>query len=92
MSLSPTIAPLPTGRARPYWSVMIPTYHCAGYLRHTLRSVLEQAPSPDDMQIEVVDDASVKDDTEAVVREIGQGRVRFFRQPVNAGPQRTFTT
>jgi glycosyltransferase involved in cell wall biosynthesis len=71
---------------------MIPTYHCADYLRHTLRSVLEQAPSPGDMHIEVVDDASVKDDPEAVVREMGQGRVSFFRQPVNVGPQRTFTT
>ena len=92
MSPLRTIAPLPPDSAQPFWSVMIPTYHCADYLRHTLRSVLEQAPSPADMQIEVVDDASFKDDPEAVVRELGRGRVSFFRQPVNAGPQSTFTT
>jgi glycosyltransferase involved in cell wall biosynthesis len=71
---------------------MIPTYNCADYLGHTLRSVLEQAPPADDMHIEVVDDASFKDDPEAVVHELGQGRVSFFRQPANAGPQSTFTT
>ena len=87
-----TIAPLPPGRTRPFWSVMIPTYHCADYLRHTLRSVLAQAPAADEMQIEVVDDASFRDDPEAVVREVGAGRVSFFRQPANAGPQGTFTT
>ena len=92
MSSSRAIASLPPGRPRPFWSVMIPTYHCADYLRHTLRSVLAQAPPPDQMQIEVVDDASFKDDPEAVVRELGQGRVAFFRQVANAGPQRTFTT
>ena len=86
------IAPLPFSTTRPFWSVMIPTYNCAAYLRHTLRSVLEQALPPDQMQIEVVDDASFKDDPEAVVRELGQGRVTFFRQPINAGPQSTFTT
>ncbi|MFN2447467.1 MAG: glycosyltransferase family 2 protein [Vicinamibacterales bacterium] len=71
---------------------MIPTYHCAAYLRHTLRSVLEQAPSADDMQIEVIDDASVHDDPAAIVREMGDGKVSFFRQPTNAGPQANFTT
>ena len=91
MSDTPAIAPL-AGTTRPFWSVMIPTYNCAAYLRHTLRSVLDQAPSAGEMQIEVVDDASTTDDPGAVVREVGEGRVSFFRQPVNAGPQRTFTT
>ena len=88
----PQIDPVPPGTVRPFWSVMIPTYHCAAYLRHTLQSVLEQAPAGDDMQIEVVDDRSVKDDPAAVVDEFGGGRVTFFRQPVNVGPQANFTT
>jgi hypothetical protein len=88
----PAILPLPPLTPRPVWSVMIPTYNCAGYLAHTLRSVLEQAPSTDEMQIEVVDDASAADDPEAVVRQIGGGRVAFFRQPKNVGPQASFTT
>ena len=88
----PAIEPLPPGTPRPYWSVMIPTHHCAAYLRETLRSVLEQATSAEDMQIEVVDDASVNDDPGAVVQELGAGRVSFFVQPTNVGPQANFTS
>jgi glycosyltransferase involved in cell wall biosynthesis len=71
---------------------MIPTYDCAGYLRETLRSVLAQDPGPEAMQIEVVDDGSTRDDPEAVVREVGGGRVAFFRQPENVGHVRNFDT
>jgi glycosyltransferase involved in cell wall biosynthesis len=71
---------------------MIPTYNCANYLERTLRSVLEQAPKADVMQIEVVDDCSTKDDPEAVVRDVGRGRVSFYRQPQNVGPIRNFNT
>ena len=88
----PTIAPLPEGVERPLWSVMIPTYNCAEYLKQTLQSVLQQAPSADLMQIEVVDDCSTKDDPEAIVREYGQGRVSFFRQPQNGGAIHNFNT
>lgn len=89
---SPAIGPVPTRKHRPFWSVMIPTYNCAEYLRRTLHSVLAQDPGPDQMQIEVVDDCSTKDDPEAVVRELGGGRVQFFRQPSNQGATRTFNT
>ena len=71
---------------------MIPTFHCAGYLGETLRSVLAQDLGPEAMQIEVVDDHSTEDDPEAVVREIGRGRVGFFRQPANVGTTRNFAT
>jgi glycosyltransferase involved in cell wall biosynthesis len=69
---------------------MIPVYNCADYLRRTLASVLPQAPAS--AQIEVVDDCSTRDDPEAVVREAGDSRVTFVRQPVNLGAQATFTT
>ncbi|MDJ0650395.1 MAG: glycosyltransferase [Xenococcaceae cyanobacterium MO_188.B19] len=88
----PTISPVTEGVNRPLWSVMIPTYNCASYLGQTLKSVLEQAPEPEKMQIEVVDDYSTKDDPEAVVREIGQGRVSFYRQPQNVGAQANFNS
>jgi glycosyltransferase involved in cell wall biosynthesis len=81
----PVIPPVPEGTARPLWSVMIPTYNCAKYLRETLASVLVQDPGPDAMQITVVDDHSTQDDPEAVVRELGGGRVEFYRQPHNVG-------
>jgi glycosyltransferase involved in cell wall biosynthesis len=91
-SKTPPIAPVPNGVERPFWSVMIPTYNCTGYLRRTLASVLAQDPGPEQMQIEVVDDCSTKDDPEAVVQEVGKGRVSFFRQPSNQGATRTFNT
>lgn len=88
----PVIEVVSGDQARPLWSVMIPTYNCASLLRETLESVLVQDPGPQKMHIEVVDDGSTKDDPEAVVREVGRGRVLFFRQPKNVGPTRNFNT
>lgn len=88
----PRIAPVRTGEHRPFWSVMIPTYNCAEYLRQTLASVLCQAPGPEQMQIEVIDDCSTKDDPERVVAELAAGRVQFYRQPSNQGAGKTFNT
>lgn len=90
--IPPPIAPVTGEAPRPLWSVMIPTFNCANYLRKTLSSVLAQAPEPEQMQIEVVDDVSTKDDPETVVREMGQGRVQFFRKPRNEGAIRNFNT
>jgi glycosyltransferase involved in cell wall biosynthesis len=80
------IPPIPKGVERPLWSVMIPTYNCdQGYLRETLTSVLMQDPGSDVMEIVVVDNHSTKNDPEAIVKELGKGRVRFFRQTQNFG-------
>nr|MDQ3395471.1 glycosyltransferase [Bacteroidota bacterium] len=87
----PQIPPILEGN-RPLWSVMIPSYNCANYLKETLQAVLMQAPGPEVMQIEVVDDFSTKDDPEAVVNEIGKGRVGFFRQEKNVGSLKNFET
>jgi glycosyltransferase involved in cell wall biosynthesis len=91
-SFRPPIRPVPDGIARPLWSVMIPTFNCAGYLREALSSVLAQDPGPDVMQIEVVDDCSTMDDPGAVVAEIGGGRVQFHRRPQNGGHTANFRT
>jgi glycosyltransferase involved in cell wall biosynthesis len=87
-----TIDPMSATEPRPLWSVMIPTYNCASYLRETLTSVLAQDPGPEVMQLEVIDDHSTLDDPEAVVKELGQGRVHFYRQPENVGFIRNFET
>jgi glycosyltransferase involved in cell wall biosynthesis len=76
----------------PLWSVMIPTFHCARFLRQTLESVLSQDTRPDVMQIEVIDDCSTQDDPESVVRAAAGERVHFFLQPKNVGHTRNFET
>lgn len=87
-----TIPPVPHGVSRPLWSVMIPTYNCAEYLRETLASVLAQDPGPEIMQIEVVDDRSTLDNPAAVVEELGGGRVNFYQQSENVGYIKNFET
>ncbi|MBX9256742.1 glycosyltransferase [Desmonostoc muscorum CCALA 125] len=70
---------------RPFWSVMIPAYNNTKYLEQTLKSVLEQAPTSQIMQIEVVDDCSTEGDVEEIIQRVGKGRVDFYRQPKNLG-------
>lgn len=63
---------------------MITSYNRA-YITQAIRSVLAQDPGPDRMQIEVVDDHSTQLDIESLVKEAGQGRVSFHRNPQNVG-------
>jgi glycosyltransferase involved in cell wall biosynthesis len=71
---------------------MIPSYNCSNYLREALLSVLTQDPGPEYMQIEVIDDHSTDTDVQALVAEIGKGRIGFFRQQENVGSLRNFET
>lgn len=88
----PKVEPIASGIARPLWSVMIPAYNCAKYLRPCLESVLAQDPGIERMEIEVVDDCSTEDDPEEVVSEVGKGRVKFHRKNRNAGVTANFNT
>ncbi|PWT75427.1 MAG: family 2 glycosyl transferase [Bacteroidetes bacterium] len=88
----PVIAPLPNVANRPQWSVMIPSYNCSRFLEDAIRSVLLQDKGPDNMQIEVVDDASTDANVEELVRRVGKGRVKFYRQEKNIGSLRNFET
>ncbi len=87
----PVVPPREPDETRPFWSVMIPTFNGDALLERTLASVLAQAPGPDEMHIEVVDDASTAADPRAVVDRIGRGRVAFSSQERNVGPARNFT-
>lgn len=89
----PPIISVPEGIYRPFWSVMLPTYNPnPKYLEKVLRSILEQNFGADEMQIEVIDDSSSQYDSEAIVKEIGKGRVQFYRQSRNVGPPGNWDT
>lgn len=88
----PKIQPVSSDSKRPIWSVMIPTYNCCEHLKETLESVLAQDPGPEIMQIEVIDDCSSDGDVEALVKDIGKGRVGFYQQKQNVGHHRNFET
>ncbi|PWS33284.1 glycosyltransferase family 2 protein [Pedobacter paludis] len=88
----PQIKPLGFNSDQPKWSVMIPSYNCIKYLRQTVESVLIQARDMSEMQIEVIDDCSTDGDIEALIEEIGKGRVNFYKQEQNVGSLRNFET
>lgn len=82
---APKIEPLAPQIRRPFWSVMIPTYNRVKYLEQALKSVLQQAPSDTEMQIEVVNDCSdpaIQNEIEAVVKATGGMRVNFYQHPI----------
>jgi GT2 family glycosyltransferase len=91
-SSPPVIKPLPSGLERPFWSVMVPVYNCAQYLPETLESILMQQIPQQDMQIEVIDDASTDADVEELVNRIGKGRIAYYRQEQNVGSLSNFET
>ena len=72
-------------------SVVIPTYNCAEYVSKTIISVLQQDIGEELMQIEVIDDCS-SDNIEDVVKQVGGGRVKFFKQERNVGHIKNFKT
>lgn len=76
---------------RPLWSVMIPTYNCAVFLKETIESVLVQDRGEEDMEIWVVDDCS-SDDPGEVIQQFGKGRVKLYRQTKNVGQLNNFST
>jgi glycosyltransferase involved in cell wall biosynthesis len=82
----PRILPVDSAGQRPFWSVMIPTYNApAHYLETALRSVLQQDPGPDHMQIEVVDDCSPLGAPLELVRRVAGDRVKVHCEPKNNG-------
>ncbi len=79
------ISPVSHNLSRPFWSVMIPTYNGKKYLENTLKSLLSQAISPEEMQIEVVDDCSTEEGIEELVQQVAGNRITFDRNPQNLG-------
>ena len=80
------IAPAPASVRSPRFSVMLPTYEPDEKLCRALASVLSQAPSTDQMQISVVDDASKRSDVAALVHAADpSGRVELIRHDRRLG-------
>jgi glycosyltransferase involved in cell wall biosynthesis len=86
----PRIAPIGADRARPYWSVMMPVYNCDELFEDALRSVLDQDPGPDRMQIAVLDDVSKGRRHEEVIRRLAPDRVELHRHATSHGLARNW--
>lgn len=69
-----------TTSSQPFFSVIIPTFNRARLIPRAINSVLTQTIQ--DFEIVIVDDAS-SDDTEDVVRAIGDPRIRYSRNKEN---------
>lgn len=85
-SVIPVIPAVPEGIPRPFWSVMVPTYNCDDLLVLTLRSLLDQDPGPERMEIVVVDDCSPgAARADEIVRRLAPARIGFHRHERNLG-------
>lgn len=74
-------------------SIKIPTYNCAIYLKQTIESILNQKEiNLNLLDIEVIDDCSTSDNPEEIVKEFGNGKVKFYKQPQNVGAIANFNT
>jgi glycosyltransferase involved in cell wall biosynthesis len=88
----PTISPFNTNIDRPFWSVMITVYNRVQFLEQALRSVIVQAPDPETMQIEVINDGGtpVCEEIAAIVRAVAGDRVTFYKHSYNLGHPHIF--
>jgi glycosyltransferase involved in cell wall biosynthesis len=68
--------------SNPLVSVIIPTYNGAKFLGRAIRSVLDQTHS--NLELIIVDDKS-PDNTEEVVKQFDDPRVKYIRHEVNQG-------
>jgi len=67
-----------TSDSNPRISIVLPTYNRAGYIVETIESVRRQVFS--DWELLVIDDCSL-DNTEQLVKQINDHRIKFFKTP-----------
>lgn len=70
---------------KPKISILVPTYNRSSLLKQAIKSILKQSYA--DFEIIVVDNNS-SDDTEAVVMQFTDGRIRYLKNTANVGPIR----
>jgi glycosyltransferase involved in cell wall biosynthesis len=71
----------------PLASVCIPTYNASRFIKETIKSVLDSSYS--NLELIVNDDCS-EDNTEKLVDEFDDKRIKFFRNRTNLGPGRNW--
>jgi glycosyltransferase involved in cell wall biosynthesis len=86
VSAPPPIAAVAGSAARPWLSVMIPTWQPdVGFLRQAVESVLAALPADADVEITLVDDASQDFDASTFARSLPSGAVRAIRAAEHRG-------
>jgi hypothetical protein len=81
----PRINPVPAGVDRPFWSVMIPVYQRVQWLEQTLRSVVDELPTNEPVQIEIVDDGTHPPELDAIVARVGDPRIAVHHNATRLG-------
>lgn len=69
---------------RPLLSVVIPTYNHGRFLHQSVRSTLDQGV--DDIEVVVLDNASIDETAEVMTSLVADQRVRYIRNRYNYGP------
>lgn len=72
---------------KPFFSIVIPTYNRCELLKATIAIILRQTFG--DFELIVSDNAST-DETEKVVKSFKDGRIRYFKNKTNIGPENNF--
>ncbi|MET4083357.1 glycosyltransferase involved in cell wall biosynthesis [Pedobacter sp. UYP30] len=70
----------------PQTTVLLPTYNCAKYILETVKSVLNQFYS--NYELLIIDDGST-DNTEEILKAIGDERIVYLKNPTNFGIVKT---
>jgi glycosyltransferase involved in cell wall biosynthesis len=76
----------------PTWSVMVPVYNRTRHLTEALDSVVAQPFDRERMQIEVIDNCSIKDDVSALIKTRYGERISFYRQPEHVSMAENWNT
>ena len=68
--------------SKPIFSILTPTYNCANFILRSYHSLTSQTHS--DWEWIIIDDGSV-DDTSAIIKSMGDSRIKYFTYEVNKG-------
>jgi len=74
--------------SHPFWSVMIPAHKPNHYVLEAIKSVLIQAPEPQRMQIEVLIDGPVSEDSLEQIRRVCGSRIGIYLHGETVGQAR----